>query len=161
MLGGTPDIFGKIVSHILHRFQSNSFTFPSPSSRECGAFTQPIHVNAQIAITLKLIKVSARMTKIIGPMFIMCNKCEKKLLSLFHGRVRWLFPISPICIESERGGWGEWSEWTPCSTTCAGGTRNRYRVCDSPPPRYGALFCEVNYFIISSHMHFVIAQNFE
>lgn len=46
--------------------------------------------------------------------------------------------------DSERGGWGQWSEWTPCSTTCAGGTRNRYRVCDSPPPRYGAMFCEVN-----------------
>lgn len=49
-----------------------------------------------------------------------------------------------LCIDSERGGWGAWSVWTPCSTTCAGGTRNRYRVCDSPPPRYGAMFCEVN-----------------
>lgn len=41
------------------------------------------------------------------------------------------------------GGWGPWSEWTPCSSTCADGTRNRYRFCDSPPPRYGAKFCEV------------------
>lgn len=41
------------------------------------------------------------------------------------------------------GGWGPWSEWTPCSSTCADGMRNRYRFCDSPPPRYGAKFCEV------------------
>lgn len=46
-------------------------------------------------------------------------------------------------LDSDVGGWGPWSNWTPCSTTCAGGTRNRYRVCDSPPPRYGAMFCEV------------------
>lgn len=44
------------------------------------------------------------------------------------------------------GGWGPWSEWTPCSSTCADGTKNRYRFCDSPPPRYGAKFCEVCMF---------------
>lgn len=48
-----------------------------------------------------------------------------------------------VVLESESGGWGEWSPWTPCSSTCIGGTRNRYRFCDSPPPRYGAKFCEV------------------
>ncbi|KAF5289454.1 hypothetical protein FQR65_LT11827 [Abscondita terminalis] len=50
-------------------------------------------------------------------------------------------PTLPVS-ESESGGWGQWSSWTPCSSTCAGGTRNRYRFCDSPPPRYGAKFCE-------------------
>lgn len=60
-----------------------------------------------------------------------------------------IFNISICCsfliktTESDIGGWGPWSDWTPCSTTCAGGTRNRYRVCDSPPPRYGAKFCQV------------------
>ncbi|KAL9912074.1 thrombospondin-1 like protein golden goal isoform 2-T9 [Glossina fuscipes fuscipes] len=50
-------------------------------------------------------------------------------------------PTLPV-RESDTGGWGPWSEWTPCSTSCLGGTRNRYRFCDSPPPRYGAKFCE-------------------
>ncbi|EDW18730.2 uncharacterized protein LOC6582553 [Drosophila mojavensis] len=50
-------------------------------------------------------------------------------------------PTLPVS-ESDTGGWGAWSEWTPCSTNCLGGTRNRYRFCDSPPPRYGAKFCE-------------------
>ncbi|KAI8123472.1 SCO-spondin [Lucilia cuprina] len=50
-------------------------------------------------------------------------------------------PTLPV-RESDTGGWGPWSEWTPCSTNCLGGTRNRYRFCDSPPPRYGAKFCE-------------------
>lgn len=55
-----------------------------------------------------------------------------------------LIAIWTFVAESESGGWGAWSPWTACSTTCAGGTRNRYRFCDSPPPRYGAKFCEVN-----------------
>ncbi|KAL1506427.1 hypothetical protein ABEB36_005798 [Hypothenemus hampei] len=45
-------------------------------------------------------------------------------------------------LDQEQGGWSPWSEWTPCSSTCIGGIRSRYRLCDSPPPRYGAKFCE-------------------
>ncbi|KAK9702597.1 Thrombospondin type 1 domain [Popillia japonica] len=50
------------------------------------------------------------------------------------------------CIhsEAESGGWGPWTNWTHCSSTCIGGTKTRYRFCDSPPPRYGAKFCEVS-----------------
>ncbi|XP_055373377.1 uncharacterized protein LOC129606828 isoform X2 [Condylostylus longicornis] len=50
-------------------------------------------------------------------------------------------PTLPVS-DLDSGGWGNWSEWTPCSTTCSSGTQNRYRLCDSPPPRYGAKFCE-------------------
>ncbi|XP_061396554.1 uncharacterized protein LOC133332189 [Musca vetustissima] len=57
-------------------------------------------------------------------------------------------PTLPV-KESDTGGWGPWSEWTPCSTNCLGGTRNRYRFCDSPPPRYGAKFCELGDTAIS------------
>ncbi|XP_057319380.1 uncharacterized protein LOC130663870 isoform X2 [Microplitis mediator] len=48
------------------------------------------------------------------------------------------FPIQ----DSDAGGWGDWSPWGPCSSTCVGGVRNRYRFCDRPPPRYGAKFCQ-------------------
>uniref|UniRef100_T1HBP4 CUB domain-containing protein n=1 Tax=Rhodnius prolixus TaxID=13249 RepID=T1HBP4_RHOPR len=50
-------------------------------------------------------------------------------------------PTLPV-LDWETGGWGEWSPWTQCTSTCSGGTRNRYRFCDSPPPRYGAKFCQ-------------------
>ncbi|XP_014219312.1 uncharacterized protein LOC106647422 [Copidosoma floridanum] len=48
------------------------------------------------------------------------------------------FPLQ----EGDAGGWGPWSQWTPCSSSCVGGTRTRHRFCDTPPPRYGAKFCQ-------------------
>lgn len=48
-----------------------------------------------------------------------------------------------LVAEADSGAWGPWSPWSACTSTCGGGTRNRYRFCDSPPPRYGAKFCEV------------------
>ena len=40
------------------------------------------------------------------------------------------------------GNWGSWSGWTNCSRACNGGTRIRYRFCDSPSPLYGGKVCE-------------------
>ncbi|XP_043461860.1 uncharacterized protein LOC122498264 isoform X2 [Leptopilina heterotoma] len=48
------------------------------------------------------------------------------------------FPLE----EGDAGGWSPWSQWSRCSSSCVGGTRTRYRLCDSPPPRYGAQFCQ-------------------
>lgn len=55
----------------------------------------------------------------------------------------WIYIPSTLFADSDMGGWSQWSEWTSCSSTCTGGTRSRHRFCDSPPPRYGAKFCEV------------------
>ncbi|XP_076434596.1 bone morphogenetic protein 1-like [Babylonia areolata] len=32
------------------------------------------------------------------------------------------------------GGWGVWTDWGQCSSSCGGGRKYRYRKCDSPPP---------------------------
>uniref|UniRef100_A0A336L527 CSON003189 protein n=1 Tax=Culicoides sonorensis TaxID=179676 RepID=A0A336L527_CULSO len=50
-------------------------------------------------------------------------------------------PTLPV-KDSDTGGWSPFSNWSACSTNCGKGVRYRYRFCDSPPPRYGAKFCE-------------------
>ena len=39
------------------------------------------------------------------------------------------------------GGWGEWSEFTPCSRLCGGGIQKTTRECDHPRPRNGGKYC--------------------
>ena len=39
------------------------------------------------------------------------------------------------------GGWGKWSNWTDCTTTCGNGTKSRYRNCDNPLPQHGGENC--------------------
>ena len=40
------------------------------------------------------------------------------------------------------GAWGEWSPYSGCTHTCAGGRRFRTRECDNPTPKYGGKSCE-------------------
>ncbi|XP_072039476.1 SCO-spondin-like [Amphiura filiformis] len=40
------------------------------------------------------------------------------------------------------GNWNPWSEWTPCDTTCNGGTTFRYRLCNDPLPKNDGADCE-------------------
>ncbi|CAK1555085.1 unnamed protein product [Leptosia nina] len=53
-------------------------------------------------------------------------------------------PTLPLS-EGGAGGWGEWSPWSACPAPahCSTRTRSRHRFCDSPPPAYGAKYCEV------------------
>lgn len=39
------------------------------------------------------------------------------------------------------GNWGEWSLYTQCSVTCAGGSQEKVRLCDNPLAVYGGLDC--------------------
>lgn len=39
------------------------------------------------------------------------------------------------------GNWAAWSDWTTCSSTCAGGRRFRYRNCTNPAPSNGGISC--------------------
>lgn len=45
------------------------------------------------------------------------------------------------CRIAVDGGWGKWSEWSPCSVTCGNGTKNRHRYCNNPAPDNGGLDC--------------------
>lgn len=39
------------------------------------------------------------------------------------------------------GRWSPWSPWSACTVTCAGGIRERTRVCNSPEPQHGGKDC--------------------
>ena len=40
------------------------------------------------------------------------------------------------------GFWAAWSEWSVCSSTCAGGVANRNRTCTNPAPAGGGNPCD-------------------
>ncbi|XP_035222665.1 hemicentin-1-like isoform X3 [Stegodyphus dumicola] len=51
---------------------------------------------------------------------------------------------SQECVLDEcavHGEWGAWNEWSLCSSSCGGGTRERIRLCDSPAPAFGGHYC--------------------
>ncbi|XP_064650190.1 hemicentin-1-like isoform X2 [Lineus longissimus] len=39
------------------------------------------------------------------------------------------------------GNWGQWQQWSSCTFSCGGGTRQRVRLCNSPPPSINGRFC--------------------
>ncbi|WAR12498.1 HMCN1-like protein, partial [Mya arenaria] len=54
----------------------------------------------------------------------------------------WLCYSGPF-INPVDGGYGQWTEWGDCSTTCSTGTSTRTRACDSPAQAHGGAYCSV------------------
>ncbi|XP_066933093.1 uncharacterized protein [Clytia hemisphaerica] len=49
---------------------------------------------------------------------------------------------NPIIAQQVDGGYGPWSEWTPCEVTCGDGLQYRERGCNEPSPSNSGLDCE-------------------
>ena len=39
------------------------------------------------------------------------------------------------------GGWTDWSDWLPCSTSCGRGHSVKHRQCTNPQPQHGGRDC--------------------
>lgn len=37
------------------------------------------------------------------------------------------------------GRWSLWAAWSACTKTCGTGSKERYRACTNPPPKYGGV----------------------
>ena len=49
------------------------------------------------------------------------------------------------CYENEcpvNGGWSDWSNWTPCSSSCGTGGQVKFRFCTNPKPQAGGDSCQ-------------------
>ena len=51
-----------------------------------------------------------------------------------------------ICttLSTVEGGWSKWTPWGSCSVSCGGGTRDRIRFCNYPPPPKNGKYCVGN-----------------
>ncbi|GFO30819.1 thrombospondin-1 [Plakobranchus ocellatus] len=88
-----------------------------------------------------------------GQMLLQCNMFSQKASGfcityvsvtrgdVFTEQTERCFPAYPNSVFPIAGAWGEWTSWGACSVTCGPGKRQRFRFCDSPPPRHGGEFC--------------------
>src|SRR6218665_3241422 len=56
-----------------------------------------------------------------------------------------MHPIAlyPTFVFSVDGGWGSWTEWSTCGTTCGAARKQvRHRPCDNPAPSAGGKMCQ-------------------
>jgi hypothetical protein len=69
--------------------------------------------------------------------------CWNRFLRVFT--IFWIFleyDLTDVSVLSETAGWGLWTEWNACSSTCGLGKRQRNRLCDNPPPLPGGNTCD-------------------
>ena len=65
----------------------------------------------------------------------------KPMNIFFEIRVTCMKTTNSILLIPVKGGYSQWSVWSPCSMACDGGSKRRFRSCTNPPPAHGGWDC--------------------
>ena len=63
-------------------------------------------------------------------------------------KFQWITYFSPFKLflffisSAVDGGWSEWGDYEPCSSTCGQATKKRERTCTDPAPQNGGAQCD-------------------
>ena len=49
------------------------------------------------------------------------------------------------------GAWGQWDDWSSCTSTCDGGQQSKIRLCDSPLPDDNGSLCTTSEMFLLSY----------
>ncbi|XP_070503091.1 A disintegrin and metalloproteinase with thrombospondin motifs 12 [Chironomus tepperi] len=113
-------------------------------------YNADLQCRLQFNTTDEDIKMCSQLDEICSQLWCMINGTCTTLLrpaapGTRCGKHKWCQDQKCVDIEDlpapVEGGWGNWSEWGPCSRACGAGISIQTRSCDHPAPAFGGEFC--------------------
>lgn len=96
---------------------------------EAGRAERTIALKVQSKSDTLYIEDTCFYTTAVGLNYLL-HKAQEQTLVLFNN-----------LVSSVNGGYSNWEEWGPCSSTCGQGFQKRIRLCNSPEPTNGGRSC--------------------
>ncbi|XP_055689829.1 A disintegrin and metalloproteinase with thrombospondin motifs 7 [Lutzomyia longipalpis] len=113
-------------------------------------YNADLQCRLQFNTTDETVRVCSQMDEICSQLWCQVdNSCITQLRAAAPGTTcgkhKWCQEQKCVLMEDlprpVDGGWGNWSDWTECSTTCGAGVSIQMRECNNPHPSNGGTFC--------------------